>query len=102
MNDDNHPVLWERQHVVLSSAGIFAGCLFWLTNRVEFHDDAKLEAGADEHLFSTDVKSIADVSAHKREGGKILKHKLAQLREKSGYDALGGDTINAETYDWIK
>jgi aquaporin Z len=53
--------------------GLLAGSLFWLTNRGEFHDGSAVEDG-DEHLFAPEVKSIADVSAHKREGGKIIKH----------------------------
>jgi aquaporin Z len=51
--------------------GLLAGINFWFTNRREFHEPGQ-DMGS-EHLFSADVRSVADVSAQKREGGKILK-----------------------------
>jgi hypothetical protein len=57
----------------------------WLTearDRREFHDEPRLEGDSSEHLFSMDVKSIADVSAQKREGGKLIKDIMKRERER--------------------
>ncbi len=53
-------------------------------DRREFHDEPRLEGDA-EHLFSMDVKSIADISAQKREGGKIIKDMMKRERERFEY-----------------
>jgi hypothetical protein len=51
-------------------------------DRREFHDEPRLEGDSSEHLFSMDVKSIADVSAQKREGGKLIKDIMKRERER--------------------
>jgi len=52
--------------------GLLAGVIFWFTNRREFHGE-DYDGSPETHLYATDVQSIADVSAQKREGGKIIK-----------------------------
>jgi hypothetical protein len=59
--------------------------------RREFHDDPTVEV-VDTHLFSADVRSIADVSAQKREGGRIIKGMI-----KKEITHLGGHMSPDET-----